>query len=147
MIQSLPAAPMTRHVWRSGRNTIEANLRASGYADMAPSWLRQTALGCAAFAPVNGFFMFLGTVLSGNRLELLANRVVETTSADALAAQVEQSGPVVGVFLHSGLCAVVPNVLRSRADCRGHGYAGDGGHGAAPQGRPKCFHRAGPPRL
>jgi len=114
MIGLLPSSPFTWHVYRSSRTTIVANLLSSSLADEPARWLRWVAMGSAAVAPANGCFNFLGTILARGRLDLVADRVVDRPSADRVAAQVAEAGPLIGVFLHGGLYAAVPNVLRSR---------------------------------
>jgi lauroyl/myristoyl acyltransferase len=114
LFRLLPGSPITGHVWRSGRSATLANLRSSGYGDRATMWLDRTGRGSAAFAPVNSTFMYLGPAVQAARLGSLVERLVDAGSADRLARQVEETGATIGVFLHSGLCAVVPNALRRR---------------------------------
>ena len=110
----LPGSPVTAHVWRSGQSGIQANLRAAGYMDRPPRWLKWAGLGCAAVAPVNHLFMYLGPVLQPARLAGLVKQLVEPDSFDRVARQVDEAGAVVGVMLHSGCFALVPNALRER---------------------------------
>jgi lauroyl/myristoyl acyltransferase len=110
----IPSSLFATHVYRSGAAMTMAHLRSSIFADRPPAWLRRVGVGSAAVSVTNASFMFLTTVLARSRMNLVSDRVVDRSSADLLAAQVAEAGPMIGVFLHGGLFGVVPNVLRTR---------------------------------
>jgi lauroyl/myristoyl acyltransferase len=111
---TLPSTAITQHVWRSRRNTILRNMRASGFAGRPEQDLMHIGLGSASCAPANGLFAYLSATLGPPRLAQLAERLFDRGSADRLSASLHRNGPVVGVFLHGPLCVAVPNILRNR---------------------------------
>lgn len=114
MFRILPSSPIAYHVWRSSRLTILDNLQASGYAGQPEARLLEIGRGCAVCAPANRLFLYLSLAITPERLNRLVERLFDRDSADQLAIRLQADGPAIGVFLHGGLYAAVPNALRIR---------------------------------
>jgi lauroyl/myristoyl acyltransferase len=110
----LPSTPVVDRVWRSRRARILDNLKACGYSDQPQHWLLRVGRRCAASTPANYLFSYLSVSLSRRRLDRLVDRLFDRDSADDIAGRLHEAGATVAVFLHSPLCAAVPNALRLR---------------------------------
>lgn len=108
------STPIARHIWRCTQFRILLNLRTSGYAGWSESSVREIGRRCAVEPSRNYLFNYLTVGLPPNRLDRLVNRLFDRRSVDAVAARLESTGPIVGVYLHGPLCAAVPNALRMR---------------------------------
>jgi lauroyl/myristoyl acyltransferase len=110
----LYSSPLVDHVWRSQRFAVLTNLRAGGYADRTQKWMFNVGRGSASFGPLTALFMYLGDAVLPGRLSQVVDRLFDQSTVHDLAARLRAAGPTVAVFLHGGLCAAVPNVLRAR---------------------------------
>lgn len=113
IFKAWPSTPIAKYVWRYTRGTVIKGLRASGYGLRPQEWLLDVGRRCSAEASRNYLFNYVSVAIPRPRMQRLVKRLFDESSLQKLASCLEQSGPVVGVFLHNPLCVAVPNALRT----------------------------------
>lgn len=99
----LPHTPLVSRTVGQIQNFVDANLRASGYADKSDAWRGGIIRGCAAANAQTFMFMYLALNLSPARLAALTRTIYDMRSIALLDRTLSDAGGGVLASLHTAL--------------------------------------------